>query len=248
MAKGKVKLLNKGDLLEKVKSTKKIKSISDKRLEIKKLILNKSQGTHEIPLLSYSNIEIIDPYSVNEKLIELLDNDELEGGFTDKRFFKCLEESPDYLAYEPFRRKIKEWKELLHGELQSKEKRKEAKVNLLRVGKTLAHEGQGRPIKHNDIILWVIYKDTVKAMESFLGEVKGLSYHAKAESFRKKFPGGEEYASIFKTHRTAKEIAKALIEKRYNISKRVLNYLRKSAEETIGRTPPQKKQKDKATE
>ena len=83
------------------------------RLKTKKLILthaNKSQNPAaskplaNIPPLEYEHIEIIEAESVDVSVIEDIDSEKVT--LTDDLFFMCLKESSDYLAYEPFRKRI----------------------------------------------------------------------------------------------------------------------------------------------
>ena len=215
----------------------------DERLAIKKKILAMSQTKNSgIPSLSYSNIEIIDPEPVDETLIQEIDEDNPYMPLTDELFFECIQGSIDYLAYEPFRNKIKQWQATLNNPASSKEEKEAAKDKMSQISKNLLKliDGRGRPkeFEKHESLFYKRYKDLTEKLEPFLNEVKGLTPHKKRLLFKERFPESSEYASEFSKHRSASEIAKAIIVKQEGISKRSLNNMLKIGKETIERTRP----------
>lgn len=161
------------------------------RLTIKRGILSKAQYEgSEIPYLGYHSIEIISPVFVDGKLIRLIDDGE---PLTDKLFFECLEESPDYLAYEPFRMKIKEWQEEAEDLEKPEDERRQAKTNLSRISKALLpyQNERGRPEKWKDrklawnqeVLFWS------NEIEAFFEEVKDLPKLKQIKCFQEKYSG-----------------------------------------------------------
>ena len=195
------------------------------RLAVKRKILEASDEG-KIPTLSYIHFEVLDPDPLDSMLIEALDNDTLAGGLTNQLFFDLLAETPDYLAFEPFRNRLKEWQETLHDPSSSEDGRIQAKENLESIGKVLAKKPQGRPA-HNlpPGFLLRLELDKMKAsLTPFLAETKALTPMEKAAAFKNKFPLWAEYSGLLKKHRAPLELAKAIICKKHEISKRLLLY------------------------
>ena len=214
---------------------------NDERLAIKKKVIEISNTKDSgISVLSYSNIEIIDPEPVDETLIQEIDEDNPNILLTDELFFECIQGSIDYLAYEPFRNKIKQWQETLESPEYSNDEKKVAKDNISQISKALLRlvDGRGRSKKFekHESIFYKRYKDLINELKPFLNEVKGLTPHKKRLRFKEKYPESSDYASEFSKHRSAGEIAKAIMVKQEGISKRQLNEMLKIGKEMIERT------------
>jgi hypothetical protein len=162
------------------------------RLAVKREILRASDS-REISPLSYIHLEIIDPTSIDSMLIEELDAGTLEGGLTDELFFELLSESPDYLAYEPFRKCLKEWQGTLHDPESPEDAHNQAKKKLQRIGKVLAGEMRGRPPHDLPGFLLKEERDKIKqALTPFLAEAKKMILKKKVSAFREKFPNWDK--------------------------------------------------------
>jgi hypothetical protein len=201
--------------------------MSDKkfdRLKIKHDLLNRKD-----PVLSYIHLEIINaPATVHSTLVEALDTGQME--LTDDLFFECLEDSPDYLAFEPFRKRINDWQEALKKRSTPTKEKRGAKKNLERIGRTFAQEPRGRPSTHDDdVFLYLGFLETVEpVIQQFLNETKGKHQKKRIDNFKQRFPHWKDYADALKSRRSALEIAKAMLIIKYGISKRELQYTLKS--------------------
>ncbi|MGA2936384.1 MAG: hypothetical protein ABSF52_04710 [Syntrophobacteraceae bacterium] len=196
------------------------------RLEVKRKILEASQKG-KIPTLSYGHFEIINPYPVDSTLVEYLDDGSLI--LTDELFFECLKESPHYLAYEPFRERIKAWQAILHSDSTANVDKSNAKSLLEKVGKTLAWIGAGRPAevpKGIDVeCYWLAGK-----LKLFLDKSRSLTLRKKRVAFEEAFPDYIQYLSGgVLSKRSHKEIALNLIRCKYKISIRELRSLLKNS-------------------
>jgi hypothetical protein len=198
------------------------------RLEVKRKILEASQNG-KIPVLSYGHFEIINPYYVDSTLVE--DLDDCPSLLTDELFFECLEESPDYLAYELFRKRIKVWQEILHRDATPDICKSNAKSQLEKVGRTLGWIGAGAPTKAPKDID-VEYFLLVEELEPFWERCGSLTLRQKKEAFVKAFPECIQYLSPgVLGKRSHKEIAVSLIHCKYKdqISLRKLRSLLKDS-------------------
>jgi hypothetical protein len=196
------------------------------RLAVKREIL-KASDDRKIPPLSYIHFESVDPEpNVDSFLIEALEDGALEGGLTNQLFFELLAESPDYLAFEPVRKRIKEWQETLYDPGSSKDAHDQAKDNLNKIGNVLAMESRGRPL--HDLppgFLLRLERDRMQtALEAFLTEIKTLGPTAKVMAFKDKFPFWADHTGLLKKHHSSLELAKAIMSKKYGVSKRQLLY------------------------
>jgi hypothetical protein len=166
------------------------------RLKVKQKILEASQEEGipkgPIPTLSYGQFEIINPYYVDSTLLEYLDDGSLI--LTDELFFECLKESPDYLAYEPFRERIKAWQAILHSDSAPDMDKSNAKNQLEKVGQTLAWIGAGRPTKAPKDIDFEHFC-LVKALKPFWDKNGSLAPSKKRVAFEKAFPEYIQYLS-----------------------------------------------------
>jgi hypothetical protein len=218
------------------------------RLKIKQDLLDRQD-----PPLSYVHLEIINaPAIVDSTLVEALDTGQME--LTDALFFECLEESPDYLAFEPFRKRIKEWQEALQEPSPKKEKeRRDAKKNLEQIGKTLGEEpyqfvsfsdpssfnirkvfpkGPGCPPKWDQFAIYRFVEDNTPVIQQFLDDNKEVNrLKTKKNNFRERFPDWADHADALgsnkRHHRSAREIIKNIAIRKYGISrKELLNILK----------------------
>jgi len=190
------------------------------RLAVKREILRASDDG-KIPTLTYIHLEIIDPDAVELWLLEELDAGTWEGGLTDNLFFELLSESPDYLAFEPFRKKIKGWQDGLHN--HDEEARAQAKNNLRRIGEVLALDpkGKGRPEELNEQILLINYLDLIPIIKSFLEEHGSLNQSEQETAFKEKYPGLASYVNLGTfSHRSYKAIAREIVCAKHNINER----------------------------
>ena len=71
------------------------------------------------------------------------------GELTNELFFQCIRQSPRYLSYEPFIKKILQWQETLYDKYEVNGKFK-TKENLKKIGIELSFGGSGRrPLNNN---------------------------------------------------------------------------------------------------
>ena len=209
-------------------------------LEIKKLILKISQDERsEIPPLSYSFVEIINPGYINQTLIEEIDNENPNFSLTDNLFFECVGGNVNYLAYEPFRKKIKDWQDKLIEPGVSADEQKKAKNNLSRISKALLkpfHKRSRPPKFKSEKSEWNLYKEyqeLIQQFKPFIKETKNydIMYSTKFKKlFNERFPELAKYSSAIGIHRTEKSIAKAILIKKYDVSKRKLLEILKYSE------------------
>ena len=126
------------------------------RLKAKRESLkNSRQENSPIPILSFSHLEVInvEPY-VDETLLEGIEMGHYT--FTDDLFFQCLSESADYLAYEPFRERIKEWQSIVQGIGSSESGRFGAQENLKKIGVILTPLPVKRDVGSKTICRYII--------------------------------------------------------------------------------------------
>ena len=196
------------------------------RLEVKRNIFEASQGEESpkepIPILPYSHFEVINPPRyMDPGFVEALENGSLI--LTDDLFFECLGESPDYLAYEPFRNRIREWQAVLTD--GSKENPKQAKSNLEKVGKVLASvRARGRPAKKVSRSFLIEHARLLSRLQPFCAQSKGLRRLAWMESFGSQFPDLSDFADFAVQYRGARTLCDNLMAKIYDISPREVKY------------------------
>lgn len=218
------------------------------RLEIKKLILRIAEKEDsKIPYLPYHYIEVIEPDRyMDDRLIMDLDNPNVP--FADNDFFEYIEESPDYLAYEPFRKKIREWRATLNEPIKTKQEKIEAKKNLSRISKALLkpYDERGRPSKWDSSIFMLFEAFNTRRDEIglFLDDIKGLelTIPKKKNRFREKLPHLARYDCALE-YQSPGEIAKEIIVQEYGISKRHLNSILKSTKIMLSNTRSRRPQK-----
>lgn len=211
------------------------------RLAIKKLILDESQKAgSDIKPLTHSNLEIICPESeVDIRLVRRIDLGHVP--LIDELFFGCIEESIDYLAYEPFRAKIKEWQRDFHDFDKSKEKQKRAEDKL----RILSHiispkKPKGAPKKYPDreILIYSRYVVLANDIKTFTDGVKknNVPMHERPKLFKVKFPDLDKYSMLAKKNREPRALAKMILFKKYNVSERKLYEMLKVGKEAIEKT------------
>lgn len=189
------------------------------RKKIKEEILSliKSSSPH---LLNYCDIEIIDSSYIDDILVEEIDKGNPGMPLTDELFFECISNSPDYLAYEPFRAKIREWKKRLDdaafGLTISNDEKKQLEKNLQDVGKALVKQidYRGRPFKRNNNRLIMEFQDLLEILAPFIAETKKTtSPKAQERLFKDRYPGFPSF-KFEKKYRTTKSLAKNLLAER----------------------------------
>ena len=119
-----------------------------------------------------------------------------------------------------------------------------AKSNLLKIGIVLsnsfANDGRGRPSEWGprDIELYIDFSNLERKIGDFLAkcEASGDEPYERPKLFKAEFPHLSQYAVEAKRHRSAKEIAKAIVCGKHGISKRELLTILKSTKEMLDRT------------
>jgi hypothetical protein len=203
------------------------------RIEAKKAIIKQSQDpTSDIPYLPYHHLEIINFQTyLDQTFIEALDEDNLDGGLTDELFFDCVERNIDYLAFEPFRQKIKGWQEALSSEVVSEEEKRKSQKNLFRIGRVMAKGDLGRPEEYNATHIWLTWNDYLDKLTPVLQKCKEENINTpsgRKKALVRKFRWMDGCPISVFNHRSPKEMAKDLIIFKFSIGKRRLNTLLKS--------------------
>lgn len=172
-------------------------------------------------------IDLVDRPPVNATLIKIIEGDGYE--LTDARFFQLIGESPRYLGYGPFQERIVRWQHVMNSEMYEDGDRQRAKMNLLKIGATLARDGaeRGRPDKFNDDTIRFRYADAVKLAEGFLTGDEAAKRGMDTIKAELKEQGKR---LITTSRRSATEIAADMIALRFGISKRQLRKILKESE------------------
>ncbi len=189
---------------------------TDFRLKIKRDLISHCQNSEgDLSYLDYGNVEIVDPEPhVDDEMVELLDR-EIDIELSDKLFFECLDNSIDYLAYEPFRVKIKQWMDQI-DEFENQpnlDVYKSARENLERLSLLFnpKKDRRGRPAaKFDGFSLHAQVEGYKRLLIPFLKETEGLTKNKRKKEFLKKFTCWEDCTSAL-NKRTAGEMAKVIV-------------------------------------
>jgi len=181
---------------------------------------------------------------IDDDYIAACDNGDLD----DEDYFGLLGANLDYLAYEPFRRRLREWQSILDDSLSNKEKHDSAKKNLLKVGTVLAQERRGRPSEYDDLVFQVpaeLHK-AIELLTPFLEEArtKKLTARERKALFVEHFPYWKQHEGLAFRYRGVMELAIAIICQRYNMSRRGLYNLCTEARKIITPLAPPIKRPD----
>jgi hypothetical protein len=160
-----------------------------------------------------------DPRAIDGTFLAMIENDSEK--LTDSLFFELLKDNPLWLSTIPFLKKIAQWQFMLGNSMFEPDESKKAKNNLLKIGKVLVHEGQGRPEKVDNTVVFLKYKSLEDDIASFFKE-GGIKSTSRLPSLLKAYP---QYSDCFdlkgKRHpNTPKEIAIRIMVKRHGWSVR----------------------------
>ncbi len=159
--------------------------------------------------------------SVDETLLRIIEQD----GLSDKEFFEYITESPRYLQYEPFQKKILRWQATLFFDYYTKSDKYKAKDNLKKIGNCLSYEGSGR--KKNSRQETGIFYDYMQLMEILSPIVdrmrKTRSPAARNLLFKENFPDYYQFVAPINGKKTANEFARRILAKAYNKSSRSID-------------------------
>ncbi len=166
---------------------------------------------------------IYDDYDrpADETLLRIIEQD----GLSDDAFFEYIGESPRYLQYEPFQKKILRWQEILYFDYYTKSEKYKAKDSLKRIGFCLSYEGSGR--KKNSRQETGIFYEYMQLMEILSPVIdrmrKTRSQAARNLLFRENFPDYYQFVAPMNGKKTANELARRILAKAYNKSSRTID-------------------------
>lgn len=177
--------------------------------------------------------------SVDETLLRIIEQD----GLSDDDFFEYIGESPRYLQYEPFQKKILRWQEILYSEYYTESDKYKAKDNLKKIGNCLSYEGSGR--KKNSRQEKVIFYEYMQLMEILSPIVdrmwKTRSPAARNLLFKENFPDYYQFVAPINGKKTANELARKILAKAYNKNSRTIDSILAENMRTWKRTVPYRK-------
>lgn len=168
------------------------------------------------------------PVPIDDRLLEAIEDGDV--ALSDPLFFELIMENVTWLSTKPFLKKISEWQFILGvstagtcfgAGMSSPEESEKAKQNLFKIGKALAHEGQGRPREMDDTVIYLRYKQLKDGITAFFDE-QGVKSTSRLMAFRKAFPQYSDYFDLKgKRHpNTPEEIAIRILIKKYGWSER----------------------------
>jgi len=188
--------------------------------------LSQKEGA-DIPPLSFSSIQILNPLEIDTDLLEMIESGAKP--LTDNLFFELLQASHQYLATEPFQERIALWQAILRDNPDDQVTQKEAKKRLSAIGDILSLKRQGRPREYEDVTieLWMSYSNFLETLEPFINDTKALTRRKRRLLFEKNYPEWSSYSNAFKDYDTAKGIAKQFTVEKHSISLRKLTTILK---------------------
>jgi hypothetical protein len=167
-------------------------------------------------------LDEIEPRHIDETLYKMLEDGTKE--LSNKLFFELILENPAYLSTRLFQKNVLLWQYQLGNPLFTKEKQKEAKRNLINIGRTLAHEDKGRPKMIDEIFIIDRYKKLVQLLKKYFhGDMDAKRDLALIRNTLKK----ENKRVNVDGKRSPHETAIIIIEAYYSISHRKIEVILK---------------------
>lgn len=172
--------------------------------------------------LGMKMLEEIESRHIDETLYRMLEDGTKE--LTDELFFELILENPAYLSTRLFQKRILQWQYQVDNPLFTSEQQKKAKRNLIHVGRTLAHEGKGRPKIIDEFFIIDRFRFLIQLLEKYfqgdedaIRDVKRIQDTLKKENRRVRIGG----------KRSSRETAKKILESYYQISHRKIEMILK---------------------
>ncbi len=159
--------------------------------------------------------------SVDETLLRMIEQD----GLSDKEFFEYITESPRYLQYEPFQKKILRWQATLFFDYYTESEKYKAKENLKKIGDCLSYEGSGRKKNsRQETGIFYEYLYLIRILPPIVERMSEIRNPAARNLlFQKMCPGYSPFVTSQNKKWTTNELARRILSKKYIKSPRTVD-------------------------
>jgi len=178
-----------------------------------------NKGPHET--LKAELLADCNPIPIDDIYLKMIEDGEEQ--LSNDLFFRLIKESSAWLSTIPFQKKIAQWQYMLDNDMFEPDESKNAKKNLIRIGTVLAYEGQGRPKKVDDSIIYLRYYDLKNRITAFFRN-NNIKSTSRLSALLKTYPAYKDCFDLKgKRHfNTAGEIAIMIMVKLNGWSERII--------------------------